>query len=259
VSAPRRAGGQPPEPDAGTPPEPDAGTGADPALVEAVDALASPVLVPRQRRGLIVRLARQTASAVPSWQPGAVLRWAVDTVTDLAPYLPVRDLAALRHHHGGLDGDLLAQRLIRNAARATAGVGAAGGGLAAVKWTVPPTLLSAPVLVGVETVAVVAIEIKLVGELHQAYRRPLPGQGPVLAAALLRAWVDQRGVDPLLPGIGAVLGTAARAELRDRLAARFGRNLTTLGPLLTGAAVASFLNQRATRALGQQVQADLRP
>jgi hypothetical protein len=39
---------------------------------------------------------------------------------------------------------------------------------------------------------------------------------------------------------------------------RFGRNLTTLGPFLTGAAVASFLNRRATQQMAEQLQVDLR-
>ena len=60
------------------------------------------------------------------------------------PARPVRDLATLHQHFAGLDGDELAERLIRNAARATAGIGAAGGGVAAVEWAVTPTLLSAP-------------------------------------------------------------------------------------------------------------------
>jgi hypothetical protein len=55
-----------------------------------------------------------------------------------------------------------------------------------------------------------------------------------------------------------VLGTAARTELQNTLLRRFGRNLTTLGPLLTGAAVASYLNRRATRNLGDHIQRDLR-
>jgi hypothetical protein len=63
-----------------------------------------------------------------------------------------------------------------------------------------------------------------------------------------------------MPGVGiaAVLGTAARKELRDRLLRRFGRNLTTLGPMLTGAAVAGYLNRRATRSIGDQVRKHLR-
>jgi len=54
-----------------------------------------------------------------------------------------------------------------------------------------------------------------------------------------------------------VLGASARKELRDRLLRRFGRNLTTYGPLLTGAAVASYLNRRATLSLGNEIRRDL--
>ncbi len=54
-----------------------------------------------------------------------------------------------------------------------------------------------------------------------------------------------------------MLGTAARKELRDRLMRRFGRNLTSYGPMLTGAAVASYLNRRATQALAKNIRDDL--
>jgi hypothetical protein len=192
-------------------------------------------------------------------RPKAAVRWVIDAVTNVAPYVPIRDLQTLREHHQGLDSDELADRLIRNAARTTAGIGAAGGGVAAVEWAATPTLLSAPVLLAAETVAVVAVEIKLIGELHEVYRQPVPGSGAQRAVSLLQAWANQRGVDPLAPGrgIAAVLSTAARKELRDRLIRRLGRNLTTLGPFLTGAAVAGYLNQRATKALGAQIRADL--
>jgi uncharacterized protein (DUF697 family) len=120
--------------------------------------------------------------------------------------------------------------------------------------------LSAPVLLAAETVTVVAIEIKLIGELHEVYGQPVPGNGAQRAIPLVLAWSQQRGVNPMVPGvgIGAVLGTAARKEMRDRLLRRFGRNLTTLGPFLTGAAVASYLNGRATKSLGEQVIKDLK-
>jgi len=38
---------------------------------------------------------------------------------------------------------------------------------------------------------------------------------------------------------------------------RFGRNLSTMGPFLTGAAVAGFLNRRSTLSLGEQIRKDL--
>jgi hypothetical protein len=37
-----------------------------------------------------------------------------------------------------------------------------------------------------------------------------------------------------------------------------GRNLTTLGPLFTGAAIGAEMNRRSTRSLGDEVRKDLR-
>jgi hypothetical protein len=227
-----------------------------------VAELTADDLAPEQRRRLLGKLVADVrARGVGDlFKPGKVIRWVADEVSDVAPHIPIRDLDTLRRHHDGLDGEELAERLIRNAALATAGVGATSGGVAAVEWAVTPTLLSAPVLLAVETVAVVAIEIKLIGELHEVYRRPVPGNGAQRAVALLQAWAGNRGVNPMVPGVGvaAVLGSAARKELRDRLLRRFGRNLTSLGPLLTGAAVAGYLNRRATLALGGKVRDELR-
>jgi hypothetical protein len=231
-------------------------------LGETVAALTADDIEPAQRRKLLARLAgavrwREFGELL---RPKAAVRWLVDTVNDIAPHVPVRDLDTLRRHFDGLDGEELADRLVRNAARGTAGFGAAGGGLAAIEWAAPPTLLTTPILLAVETVAVVAIELKLIGELHEVYRQPIPGNTAERGAVLLRSWSDQRGVNPMIPGVGvaAILGTAARKELRDRLLRRFGRNLTTLGPLLTGAAVASYLNRRATLTVAERVREDLR-
>jgi hypothetical protein len=231
---------------------------ADADLTTAIDELATSELVPAQRRRLLRQLARH-APRRAGWRPRTVIRWAVDTVTAIAPHVPVRDLPTLHAHHNGLTGEALAERLVRNAARATAGVGAVSGGVAAVKWVAPPTLLAAPILLSVETIAVVTIEMKMIGELHAAYRAPIAGTGSQRAGALLRSWAQQRGVNPTLPGggVSVALSTAARKELADRLVRRFGRNLPTLAPLLVGSAVASYLNQRATRALGRSVALDL--
>jgi len=238
------------------------GAPGDDEVAQTVAALAEADLQPAQRRRLLrplVDSARQRGLG-GMFRPKTALRWIADTVIEIAPHVPVRDLATLRVHHDGLDGEELAERLIRNAARATGGVGAVGGGFASVHWVVAPTLLSAPVLLTAETVAVVAIEVKLIGELHEVYRQPVPGSSGHRAVALVQAWAQRRGVNPLVPGVGAaaVLGTAARKELRDRLLRRFGRNLTTLGPMLTGAAVATYLNRRATQMLGDSVRTDLR-
>ncbi|MFI7605327.1 hypothetical protein ACIBTV_09390 [Micromonospora sp. NPDC049366] len=235
----------------------------DPAELGAtVAALTEDDIAPARRRQLLTRLVGQARARGLGdlFKPRAAVRWMVDTVAEVAPHVPIRDLATLRRHFEGLDDEALADRLVRNAARATAGIGAAGGGVAAVEWTVTPTLLSAPILLAAETVAVVAIELKLVGELHEIYGVPLPSGGSQRTVALVHGWATQRGVNPMMPGagVGAVLGTAARRELRDTLMRRLGRNLTTLGPFLTGAAVAGYLNRRATRSLGDQVRDDLR-
>lgn len=238
-------------------PEPDA------EVTRAVRELAEDDVEPARRRKLLGRLVRDQTrrrGVRQLFRPKAAAQWMAEAVTEVAPHLPVRDLATLRRHHEGLDGEALAERLVRNATRVTAGIGAAGGGVAAVEWVVTPTLLSAPVLLAAETVAVVAVEIKLIGELHEVYGRPVPGTGPERAVELVQAWALRRGVNPLAPGRGmaAALGTATRKELRERLLKRFGRNLSSMGPLLTGAAVAGYLNRRATQSLADTIRADLR-
>lgn len=250
---------------AGASTDPSGGAPAPPSseeLGKTVAALSADDVEPAERRKLLGRVvAEARARGVGDlFKPKAAINWITDVVSDVAPYLQVRDLETLRRHHDGLDGEKLAERLVRNASRATAAVGATGGGLAAVEWAATPTLLSAPVLLAAETVGVVAIELRLIGELHEVYGVPVPGTGAERAVNLMQAWSQQRGVNPMLPGVGvgAILSSAARKEMRDRILRRFGRNLTTLGPFLTGAAVASFLNRRATKSLGDRVRDDLR-
>jgi hypothetical protein len=247
-------------PDTDAPTDIDARTGAD--IGKTIAALAADDLEPAGRRKLLGRLVDDVRhrGLGQLFRPKAALRWMTDVVADIAPHVPVRDLDTLHKHFDGLDGDELAERLIRNAARATAGVGAAGGGVASLEWAAAPTLLSAPVLLAAETVAVVAIELKLVGELQEVYHQPIRGAAANRAVVLVQAWSGQRGVNPFIPGVGlaSVLGIAARKELQTSLLRRFGRNLTTFGPLLTGAAVASYLNRRATLILGETLQKDLR-
>src|SRR5690242_7957804 len=234
----------------------------DTELGTTVAALTADDLEPAGRRELLGRLVGdiRRRGLGKLFRPKAALRWMADVVADVAPHVPIRDRATLRQHFPGLDDDDLAKRLISNAMRSTAGVGAVGGGVAAVEWVATPTLLSAPVLLAAETVSVVAIELKLVGELHEVYGQPIRGGIGQRAGVLIQAWSQQRGVNPMVPGVGVatVLGTAARKELQTSLLKRFGRSLTTLGPMLTGAAVAGYLNRRATKNLGDHIKKDLR-
>jgi hypothetical protein len=207
----------------------------------------------RTRAGLLGRLALLL---------GRGGRRMVDAVIDVVPHLPVRDRATLHAHHPGLDDDQLAALLVASATRMTAAIGAAGGMLSTVEMAAPPLLLTAPVQVAAETLAVVAVEIKLIAELHEVYGRGPAGPPATRAAAYLGAWVRRRGIDPFGEGKGrwsGVISGAARRELRQRLMRRAGRNVTTIMPFLAGAVAGAALNQRETKKLGDRILADLRP
>ncbi|MFC4564786.1 hypothetical protein ACFO4E_23245 [Nocardiopsis mangrovi] len=218
---------------------------------------------PRVRAGLLGRLTRALAAGARSAgvRGAAGGRWLTELFADdIAPRIPVRDRATLVRHHKGIDGEDLADALVRNATNATTAVGAAGGALAAVQFTAPPLLLTAPAQIVAETVVVAAIEVKLIAELHEAYGSPAPGSGLQRTSGYLAAWAKKRGVDPLQAAgsLTAALGGAAKAALRKRLMAVMGRHLTTLGPYLTGAVAGGTLNRAATTALARSVRTDLR-
>lgn len=184
--------------------------------------------------------------------------WLVDVLVDTAPRIPVRTAETLRAQHPGLSDDDLAQVLISGAAKSTAAVGAAGGALAAVEFTAPPTLLTTPVQLAAETLLVAAVEVKLLAELHEVYGMPVPGSLRNRSLAYLMAWSERRGIDPLSPtALRFALGSTAKRTLRRRLLRRGARNLTTLGPMMSGAVAGSVVNHRETRRLGDEVRDDL--
>ncbi len=235
--------------------------GAREQVEDLLARLARPDVGPRERGRLLVRLTGLLVSAARSAGGRAAFggSWLVDTVAAYAPHVPVRDLLTLREHHGGLSGDALADALIGSASRVAAGIGAAGGAVTAAETAAPPTLLLAPVQLAAETLAVVAVELKLVAELHVVYgRAPLGTRGQV-ATAYLMSWAERRAVDTAVgTSLVAVLGAAARQQLRKRVLRRLGRNVTTLAPFLAGAVAGAELNRRATRSLGEQLVKDLR-
>jgi hypothetical protein len=205
----------------------------------------------RTRAGLVGRLAVLLARRG---------RRLVDAVIEIVPHIPVRDRMTLHRHFPDLDDDAIARQLIATAARATAAVGAAGGVLSTVELAAPPTLLSAPVQVAAETLAVVAIEVKLIAELHELHDRGVVGTPAVRGAAYLGAWVRRRGLDPMTsaPSLTGALGGAARRELRQRLIRRAGRNAASVIPFLAGAVAGASLNRRETVKLGERIRVDLR-
>jgi hypothetical protein len=213
------------------------------------------------------RAGRALARSARAAGAGAVAsgRWLAELLIDTAPRIPIRDAATLVAHHDGHAGDDLAADLIRAASRSSAAVGATAGALASAEELAPPAWLAIPLELVVETLAVAAIEMKLVAELHEAYGRPITGSAGDRATMIVRAWAERRGVSPstLLQrrGVSDALGRGARNELvrlvRRRLMRRLGRNLSTLAPLLIGAVAGAEVNRRATRALGEAIADDL--
>jgi hypothetical protein len=204
--------------------------------------------------GLLGNAARSASTAAV-----ASGRWLMVTVTDVGPRIPVRDHVTLAAQHGGLTGEALADALVESAVRNTRAVGAAGGGLGAVKFLARRNPLTLPAQLALESVAIAAVEVKLVAELHEVYGVVVAGTGRERAAAFVAAWADQRGVDLLDPrGLDRGLGRLARSQLQRRLAGPVSGRLTRTGPLLTGAVAGGVVNAHGSRALAERVRADLR-
>jgi hypothetical protein len=208
---------------------------------------------------LVLRLGHSARRA--GFRAVAAGRWLTDLVLQLAPRIPARDRATLRAQFPGRTDSQIADTLVATAVKASAAVGAAVGGLAAVEFAAPPTLLAAPVQVTAETLCVVGIELKLVAELHEIAGLPAPGTAAERAAAYVSAWVRRRALEPAAAGQGlaAVLGAAGRREVRGVLMRRLGRSTGSMAPFLVGAAAGAELNRRATRALADRLLTDLRP
>ena len=214
----------------------------------------------RDRTAVLGRLSQVTAARAKEAGLKAVGsgKYMADLLLEAAPHIPVRDLQTLSEHHKGLTGDALAEALVRNAQRATAGIGAAGGAVAAAEWAAMPVLVAVPLEVVVETLAVAAVEVKLTAELHAVYGVPVEGTGTQRAIAFTGAWASRRGLDPMRPWtIPNVLGIAGRQQLAKRMLGRFARNLGTVVPFLIGAVVGARVNHRETKHLGDALRADL--
>ena len=232
-----------------------------PEVADLVERLVGEDSSAAERRTLLRDLVGALGAGARAAGTRAVLsgRWLADTVTDeVAPRLPVRDLLTLREHHGGLSGHELAEALITSASRVTAGLGAAAGALAAVELAAPPALLAAPVQLAAETLAVTAVELKLVAELHVVHGRAPLGTRAQVATAYLSSWATKKAVGAPGQGLTEVLSGAARAQVKSRVVRRLGSSVTTLAPFLAGAVAGAEINRRETRSLGQALLTDLR-
>ncbi|WP_225102019.1 hypothetical protein [Streptomyces sp. CoH27] len=182
------------------------------------------------------------------------LAYLADRIVEIAPRVPVRDLAALRRQFPGLGPEELADKLVAGAAAGTSTVGAGIG--AAAMLPVPPAM---PTELAAEITGVAAIELKLVAELHEVYGVRPPGNLGTRSTAYLSSWAGERGIDVMKPSTyDAALGVRMKRELRQRIMKRMVRDLPNLMPFMVGAAVGAVMNRRDTRRLAARIRTDLR-
>lgn len=177
-----------------------------------------------------------------------------ERLIEVAPRIPVRDLATLREQFPGQGPEDIADRLIATAVKGTMTVGAGVG--AAAMLPAPPAM---PAELTAETLGVAAVEFKLIAELHEVYGLRVPGGPKERATAYLWSWTQRRGIDVLrLSTVNVALGSTMKKEMRQRLLRRTLRNMPTLTPFMVGAAVGAVMNRRDTRKLAQRIRQDLR-
>jgi hypothetical protein len=182
-----------------------------------------------------------------------------DLLAAAAPRLPIRDADRLRQAYPGMSDDEIAEALVARAARLTGGIGAATGGLSAAHWFSPASLLTLPLELGAETVLLGAVEVVLVGELHELHGRRAPGDARARAAAYLASWSAQRPVEGAgAAGLSSLLGVAGMQGLRRLIPRKVAGTASSTAPLMIGAAVSRRLNRRATESLAARVLDDLR-
>ncbi|WP_037836537.1 MULTISPECIES: hypothetical protein [unclassified Streptomyces] len=227
--------------------EPAADRGDHPASVDL------PAPVTRRAAGTFRERARDGARK-GSVRARAALAHLADRIIELAPRVPVRDLATLRRQFPGLGPEELADKLVAGAATATATVGAGVG--AAAMLPVPPAM---PTELAAEITAVAAIELKLIAELHEVYGARPPGNLKQRSTAYLDSWSGERGIDATKPStVTTALNSRMKRELRQRITKRMIRNMPNLIPFLVGAAVGAAMNRSETRKLAARIREDLR-
>jgi hypothetical protein len=235
-----------------------AGSGATPGrsaagvLADVITAVAGAA----RSRGGVTGGAPAGSGTRGRWAAGGLLS---DLLDAAAPALPIRDRERLQQAYPGATEQEIADALTARAARLTGAIGAATGGLASAQWFAPPSLVAMPLELGAQTVLVAAVEVVLVGELHELHRRRAPGDARARALAYLTSWTTQRAVGTAASGgLFSRLGAAGATALRRRVTRRLAGSATSLAPLLVGATLAARGNRRATAALSERVTADLR-
>jgi len=212
---------------------------------------------------LVGTLGQAARSARPG--PGGGTRRAAggDRLGDLlaaaAPRLPVRDRERLRRAHPGATDDEIAEALAARAARLTGAVGAATGGLAAAQRFLPSALIAVPVELAAQTLLVGAVEVVLVGELHELAGRSVAGDQRARVAGYVSSWQARRAAGGAgTRGLAAVLGAAGASALRRQANRRLARGRSATAPMVLGASLTARANSKETVALARELWAELR-
>lgn len=164
--------GRPASLEAATTPEPDAPRGR---RLDAVRRAADPDHTRPDRAGpdrarmdAVKRGVRRGGESAK-----AGIGYLADRLIELAPRIPVRDLATLRKHFPGLGPEQIADKLVTGATNASSTIGAGIG--AAAMLPVPPAM---PAELAAEITGVAAVELKLIAELHEVYGLRPPARSP---------------------------------------------------------------------------------
>ena len=216
--------------------------------------------LPVGRRVRLVRTTRVLGStaAAGARAAGAGGRIAWDALAEALPRVPVRDLATLRAQHGGLEGEELADALVRGATAAVAAVGIAGGVAAFGSRRTPAWYVVIPAALATEAVIVAAVEAKLVAELHEVYGVPLRPGSRSRGAAVLGEWASRRDLDPTDPrSLRVLAGLAVRRRSARSVPEPAGR-ATRMGSAVVGGVAGATVHRRNLGELAESVRADLR-
>lgn len=206
------------------------------------------------RRGAAIRDKAREGVRKGGSRARAGLAYLTDRIIEIAPRVPVRDLATLRRQFPGLGPEELADKLVTGAASATATVGAGVG--AAAMLPVPPAM---PTELAAEITGVAAIELKLIAELHEVYGVRPPGNLRERSTAYLNSWSGERGIDVKKPStFNSAMNSRMKQQLRQQIMKRMVRDLPNLMPFMVGAAVGAVMNRRDTRKLAERIRQDLR-
>ncbi|MDX2692277.1 hypothetical protein PV416_00980 [Streptomyces ipomoeae] len=217
----------------------------------------TPAPIARRRTAVVrdgIKEGLKTGARKGGERARAGLAYLTDRIIEMAPRIPVRDLATLRAQFPGLGPEQIADKLVAGAANASSTVGAGVG--AAAMLPTPPAI---PAELAAEITGVAAIELKLIAELHEVYGARPPGNLRQRSTAYLDSWSGERGIDVIKPTtINAALGGQMRRQLRQQIMKRTVRNLPNLMPFLIGAAVGAVMNRRDTKQLAERIRRDLR-